>query len=57
MVKEQAKQEVNMKLAADRSLLGLFFIPKDGRDMFLRNVELILNGLCGVISQEIEQLI
>jgi hypothetical protein len=32
-------------------LLGLFFNPEDGGDMFLRNVVLTLNGLHGVISR------
>jgi hypothetical protein len=37
---EQVKQESNMKQAASKSgfLLGLFFCPEYGEDIFLRNV-------------------
>jgi hypothetical protein len=31
--------------------LGIFFNPKDGNDMFIRNVGWIFNGLHSVISQ------
>jgi hypothetical protein len=31
-------------------LLGLFFDPEDGGDMFLRNVGLTFNGLHGVMN-------
>jgi hypothetical protein len=34
-------------------VLGLFFDPEDGDDMFLRNVCCLFNGLHGVISQKI----
>jgi hypothetical protein len=37
-------------------LLGLFFDPEDGGDMFLQNV-LTFNGLHGVIFQKIELFI
>jgi hypothetical protein len=33
-------------------LLGLFFGPEDGGDMFPRNIWLTFNGLHGVISQK-----
>jgi hypothetical protein len=35
-------------------LLGLFFNPEDGGDMFFRNVGLTFNGLHGLISQKIK---
>jgi hypothetical protein len=38
-------------------LLGLFFDPEDGGDIFLRNIGLTFNGLHGVISPKIELFI
>jgi hypothetical protein len=38
-------------------LLGSFFYPEDGGDVFLRNVQSIFSGLHGVISQKIELFI
>jgi hypothetical protein len=35
-------------------LLGLFFDPEDGGDMFLLNVRMIFNGLREIIFQKIE---
>jgi hypothetical protein len=35
----QAKQETDMKQVAAGFLLGLFFNPEDGADIFLRKVD------------------
>jgi hypothetical protein len=41
----------------DEFLLGLFFDPEDGGDMFPQNVYLTFNGLHGIVSQKRELFI
>jgi hypothetical protein len=45
------------QVASPDFLLGLFFDPEDGRDMFLRNFGSLLNGLHTVLSQKKEGFI
>jgi hypothetical protein len=37
-VSEEAEQEISVNAGSKQKLLGLFFDPEDGGDIFLRNI-------------------